>query len=40
MMLGNMKLDMSGCDRITFQGYKFHWSNSFLMAQEKQIWQY
>ena len=32
MMLGNMKLDMSGCNRITFQGYKFHWSNSFLIA--------
>ena len=25
MMLVNMKLDISGCNRITFQGYRLHW---------------
>ena len=27
MMLLNVKLDMSGCNRITFQGCSLHWSN-------------
>ena len=27
MMLVNMKLDVNGFKRITFQGYKLHWSS-------------
>ena len=40
MMLVNIKLDISGHKLITFQGYKLHWSGSFLMAQLKRSWQY
>ena len=39
IILVNMKLDNSGCNRITFQG-PIHWSSSFLTAQLKQSWQY
>ena len=40
IMLVNGKIDVSGCNRITFQGYSLRWSISFLMAQQKQSWQY
>ena len=40
MILVNMKVDISACNRIKFQGCKLHWSNSFLMAQLKWTWQY
>ena len=40
MVLVNMKLDISGCSRITFQGCRLHWPSSFLMAQLKLSWQY
>ena len=35
-----MKLTFGGCNRIAFQGCRLHWSDSFLMAQLKQSWQY
>ena len=38
MMLVNMKLDISDCKRIIFQGCRLHWSSSFLMVQLKQSW--
>ena len=40
MMLVNVKLYISGCNRITFQGCRLHWSSSFLMAQLKWSWPY
>ena len=40
MMLVNMKLDISRCNRIIFQGSSLHWSSFFLMACFKQSWQY
>ena len=40
IMLVNMKLDISGRNSITFQGYRFHWSSSFLMTQLKWRRQY
>ena len=43
MILVNMKVDISACNRIKFQGCKLcklHWSSSFLMAQLKWSWQY
>ena len=40
MMLINIKLDISGCIRITFQGCRHHCASSFLMAQLKRSWQY
>ena len=40
MTLVNVKLDINECNRITFQGYKPHWSSSFLMAQLKRSWHY
>ena len=39
MMLVNMQLDISGYNRITFQGCRLHWYSSFLMAQNGS-WQY
>ena len=39
MVLVNMKIDISGCNRITFQGCRLHKSSSFLMVQLKQSWQ-
>ena len=39
LMLVNMKLDISGSNWISFQGYKLHWSSSFLKAQPKQSCQ-
>ena len=36
----NMKLNIGGFNRITFQVCKCHWSSSFLMAQLKWSWQY
>ena len=38
--LVNMKLDISGYNRITFQGCRLHWNSSFLMVQPKRSWQY
>ena len=35
MMLVNVKLDISGCNRNTFQGCVLHWSSFFLMAHLK-----
>ena len=35
ILLVNRKLDISGLNRITFQGCRLHWSSSFLMAQIK-----
>ena len=32
MMLVNVKLDISRCKRIMFQGCKLHWGISFLMG--------
>ena len=40
MMLVNVKLNISGCDRITFQVCRSHWSSSYVVAQLKQIWKY
>ena len=40
MMLANVKFDISGCNGITFQGCRDHWSSSFLMVQLKRSWQY
>ena len=40
MISVNKKLDVHGHERITFQGYRFHWSISFLMAQLKRNLQY
>ena len=38
MMLVNVKIDVSGYEKITIQGYRLHWFSSFLMAQWKQSW--
>ena len=38
MMLVNIKLDVNGCNRITFQGRILHWSSSFQMAKLKRSW--
>ena len=35
----NMKLDISGCNKITFQGCRLHWFSYFLMTQRKWSWQ-
>ena len=40
VILLNMKLDISGCNRITFQAYILYWSCSFLMAQLKRSYQH
>ena len=40
MMLVNVKLDLRGYPRTTFQGCIFHWSASFLMALPKRSWQH
>ena len=40
MMLVNMKIYISGCERIVYQGCILHWYSYFLMAQLKQNWQY
>ena len=40
MILINIKLHFGGCNRITFQGCRLHWFDSFLMAQSKRSWQY
>ena len=40
MILVNIKSDISGWNRITFQGCTFHWSSSFLMTELKQSWQF
>ena len=40
MMLVNVKLDVNGSKRITFEDYEIHCSCSFLMVQLKQSWQY
>ena len=34
------KLEISGYNRIIFQGCRLHWSSSFLMAELKRSWQY
>ena len=39
-VLVNIKLNISGCARITFQGCRLHWSSSFPIAQLKRSWQY
>ena len=38
-MFVNGKLDVSGYKRIIFQDGRLHWSNSFLLAHPKRIWQ-
>ena len=38
LMLVNIKVDISGCNSITFQGCRFHWFSSFLMAQLERNW--
>ena len=40
MILVNMKLDISGCNRITLQGCRYHWSIFFHMAQLKLAFSY
>ena len=40
VMLVNAILNISGYNRITFKGYRLHWSSSFLMRQLKRSWQY
>ena len=40
IMLVNMKIDIIGCNMITFQCCILHWSSSILMAQLKWSWQY
>ena len=40
MMLVNMKINISGFNRIIFQGCRLHWFSSFLMAKLKRCWQY
>ena len=40
LMLVNIKLDISRCNRITLKGCILHWSSSFLVAQLKRSWQY
>ena len=40
MILINVKLNVTGYQRIPFQGCRFHESSSFLMAQLKWSWQY
>ena len=35
MMLVNIKLDIGGYNMIEFEGYRLHWSSSFLVAQLK-----
>ena len=37
MMLVNMKTDISGCKRITFQSYRLHWFSSFLIKQLNEV---
>ena len=37
ILLVVMKLDISGCNSITFQGCGLHWSSSFLMAQLNKV---
>ena len=39
MMLVNIKLDIGGYNMIEFEGYRLHWSSSFLMPQLKQSYQ-
>ena len=38
-MVVNMKFNISDEMRIIFQGWKLHWSRSFLMAELKRSWQ-
>ena len=40
MVLANVKLNVSGYKRITFQGRSFYWSRIFSMEQPKWSWQY
>ena len=40
VILLNMKLYISGCNRIVFQANILHWSCSFLMAQLKRSYQH
>ena len=40
MILVNIKLDIMGWIKITFQGHRLHFSNSLLMAELKWSWQY
>ena len=40
IILLNVKLDISGYERIKFQGHMLHRSSSFLMLQLKWSWQY
>ena len=40
MMLVNVKLYISGCNRIKFRGCRVHWSSSFLMVKLKWSWQH
>ena len=35
--LVNVKLDIRGHKRITFQGFRLHWSSSFLMVQLNKV---
>ena len=35
MMLVNVKLDINGCNRITFQDCRCHWFSYFLLAKLK-----
>ena len=39
ILLVNMKINIRGFNRITFQGCRLHWSSSFLMAKLKRSWQ-
>ena len=40
VMLVNVKLDISGCNSITFEGCRLHLTSTFLMAQLKWRYQY
>ena len=40
MILVNMKLDINGDTRITFQDCKLHLTCLFLMAHPEQSWQF
>ena len=40
MMLVNVKLNVSGYKRITFQICRLHWFRPFLVAQLRWIWKY
>ena len=40
IVLVNAKLDITGYERITFQGWILWWCSKFQMAQLKHKWQY